>query len=74
MGMARSGKSGGDQVPQWLKPVLKTEVLMQRWKRCSTQKQLGAQGVDDGGYVVFLEEADGGDASGTGFEAGLRIL
>jgi hypothetical protein len=29
--------------------------------------------VDDGGDVVFLEEADGGDASGTGFEAGLRI-
>lgn len=35
--------------------------------------QLGAQGADHGGDVVFLEEADGGDARGTGFEAGVRM-
>jgi len=30
---------------------------------------LGAQVLDDCGYVVFLEEADRGDAGGTGLKA-----
>ena len=35
---------------------------------------LAAEFADDGGDVVFLEEADGGDASCAGFEAGFGIL
>jgi hypothetical protein len=34
---------------------------------------LGAQLLDDVGYVVFLEEADGGNAGGSGFEAGVSV-
>lgn len=33
-----------------------------------------AQAADDGGDVVLLEEADGGDAGAAGFEAESGIL
>jgi len=36
--------------------------------------RLAAQVADDGGDVVFLEEADGGDAGCAGLEAGVGIL
>jgi len=36
--------------------------------------QLAPQLADDGGDVVFLEEADGGDSGGTSFEAESGIL
>jgi hypothetical protein len=35
---------------------------------------MSAKGVDDGGDVIFLEEADGGDAGGSGLQAGFGIL
>jgi len=34
---------------------------------------LAAQRFPDGGNVVFLEETNGGDASGSGYEAGMSI-
>jgi hypothetical protein len=36
--------------------------------------QLAPQRANDGGDVVFLEEADGGDSGGTSFEAESGIL
>ena len=35
---------------------------------------LGAHVLHDFGDVVFLKEANGGDAGGSGFEAGVGIL
>ena len=35
---------------------------------------MSAEGANDGGDVVFLEEADGGDAGGAGLQAGMSIL
>jgi len=41
---------------------------------CVAGPQSAAEGADDGGYVVFLEEADGGYAGGAGLQAGLGVL
>ena len=35
---------------------------------------ISAQGADGGGDVVFLEEADGGDAGSSGLQAGSGVL
>jgi hypothetical protein len=46
------------------------------YQRCVFKREgewLAAQSIPDGGNVVVLEETDGCDAGGSGFEAGMSI-
>ena len=40
----------------------------------SARHGLGAEFADDCGDFILLEEADGGDAGGSGFEAGVGVM
>jgi hypothetical protein len=69
---------GREAKPQRLKPHAKLPITA-RLKSCRSRSvvvgpRLSAELADDCGYVVFLEETDGGYAGCAGFEAGVGIL